>query len=148
MLFATLERILNQTRRCLDASAAALPGIPLTGAAAESLLGIWCARRGCPLEADCQASGTSKVFQAFSFSAGLWKRKVRWSLSMREFLLSAVIKEAMFLEIVPFFIISLLLRTPCTRYFELNSWVLKILITVIYWRTPLQELVSFEMHMF
>lgn len=68
------------------------------------------------------------------------------SLSMRV-LLSAVIKEAMLLEIVHFFITSLLLRTPALRYFELNSWVLKILITVIYWRT-LQELVSFEMHMF
>lgn len=69
------------------------------------------------------------------------------SLRRREFLLSAVIKESMLLEIVHFFIISLLLRTPALRYFELNSWVLKIVITVIYWRTPLQELVSFEMHM-
>lgn len=39
------------------------------------------------------------------------------SLSMREFLLSAVIEEAMLLEIVHFFIISLLLRTPCTEIF-------------------------------
>lgn len=42
------------------------------------------------------------------------------SLSMRV-LLSAVIKEAMLLEIVHFFIISLLLKTPALRYFELNS---------------------------
>lgn len=32
------------------------------------------------------------------------------------------------------------------RYFELNSWVPKMLITVIYWRTSNQELVSFEIH--
>ena len=32
------------------------------------------------------------------------------------------------------------------RYFELTSWVLKMLITVIYWRAPYQELVSFEIH--
>ena len=65
------------------------------------------------------------------------------SLRRRAFLLSAVIKESVLLETVHFSIISLLLRTPALRYFELNSWVLKIVITVIYWRTPLQELISF-----
>lgn len=33
---------------------------------------------------------------------------------------------------------------PALRYFELNSWILKMWITIIYWRTQYQDSVSFE----
>lgn len=45
---------------------------------------------------------------------------------------------------VNFSIVSLLLRTPALKYFELNSSVLKMLITIIYWRTQYQDSVYFE----
>lgn len=110
-----------------------LPGSPVTGAAAESLLeDLMC--QELPSGSWLWSLWDLEGFPGIHFSAGLWKRKVHWSLLAWGVLLSAVIKEAMLLEIVHFFITSLL-RTPALRYFELNSWVLKILITVIYWRT-------------
>lgn len=57
--------------------------------------------------------GGWRVFQVFSFSVRLCKRKTALaSLSTRESLLSAVIKEAMLLEMILFFFVSLFIEGP------------------------------------
>lgn len=60
--------------------------------------------RGCPLEADCQASSGFEGFPGILFLSRAVKKETELaSLSTRELSLSAVIKEATLLEIVILF---------------------------------------------